>query len=175
MKPWDWVLDHYLFVSNILMLVILNLIKLSYLQTKLLLFRMISISASIFMFIFVLNLRVLTFDNLIFQIMFVCINIYESVPLLRELIPPNFNTEQKELYKKYFKKYFKPVEFNFLLTKHRRRVYKVSSSVVNKGNGFTSLFFVAKIPQDVSCNIFIRKGKHKLLDLTEYSWIGTIK
>ncbi len=133
---------------------------------------MICISASIFMCFFVMNLPVFTIDNFIFQIVFVSINIYESIPLFRNLIPPDFNPEQKELYKKYFKRYLKPVEFMYLLSKHRRRVYKVSSSVVNRGNGFSSLFFVAKVPKDIVCNIYLKKGKTKIIDIHEYSWIG---
>lgn len=134
---------------------------------------MICISASIFMCFFVIDLPVISIDNFLFQIIFVCINIYESIPLFKELIPPDFNPEQKELYKKYFKRYLKPVEFKYLLSKHRRKVYKVSSSVVNRGNGFTSLFFVSKIPKDAVCNIYLKKGKTIIIDIHQYSWIGS--
>ena len=127
------------------------------------------------MFLFVLNLKVLTIDNFLFQILFVFINIYNSIPLIKELIPPEFNPEQKELYKKYFKGFFKKVEFKYLLSKHRRRVIKVSSSFVQRGNGFTSVFFFAKFPLDEMINVFLKKGKIKIIDLQEHNWLGIIE
>jgi hypothetical protein len=102
----------------------------------------------------------------------VIINIYYSIPLLKELIPSELNEEEKIIYKKHFKKFLKRVEFKCLLECHRRRVYKVASTLVNKGNVFSSVFFLAKIPHEVHCQIILKMGRTKISNLTEYSWIG---
>jgi len=161
-------MDHYLFIANVLNL-------LSYLQTKLLLLRMMLVAASVFLCLFSFNLPTFYIDNFIFNLSFVIINIYLSIPLFKELIPPNFTEEEKEIYKKHFKKYLKAVEFKHLLGNFRRRVYKVSSSVTNRGNGFASLFFVAKMPKQTPCSITLKLGKIPINELKEFSWIGIVE
>lgn len=127
------------------------------------------------MFIFALNLPHYYLDNITFQLVFVVINIYLSVPLFNELIPPELSTEQRELYKKHFKRFFKPSEFKYLLSKARRRVYKVTTLLANRGNGFSSMFFVVSLPKNVNSSISLKQGRNKLMDLGEYSWIGKLQ
>ena len=127
------------------------------------------------MLIFSFNLPVFYIDNFIFQLSFVLINIYLSIPLFKELVPPNFDDEEKELFKKHFKKFLKPSEFKHLLSTYRRRVYKVTSRIVNKGNGFSSIFFIAKMPSKCRCSIEINSGRVVLDTLKEYSWVGIVE
>lgn len=137
---------------------------------------MMLVAASIFMLIFSLNLPTFYIDNFIFQFSFVVINIYLSIPLFNELIPPQFTDEQRNLYKSHFKKYLKPSEFKHLLSSFRRRVFKVNSSIVQRGNGFSSIFFIAKLPKkNNNCTIELRTGKIPLSQLVEYSWIGIVE
>ena len=132
---------------------------------------MVTISALIFMIFFILNLPSLNIDNLLFQITFLLININESIPLVKELLPPKFTPEQKAIFKNYFKNYLNHIEFKKLLSKHRRRVYKVTSSLLNKGNGFSSIFLVAKLQKSAN-KIVLRNSNSIIMSLTKYSWIG---
>lgn len=136
---------------------------------------MMLVAASIFMVFFSLNLRTVYIDNFLFQLSFVFIHIYLSIPLFKELIPPTFSNEQKLLYKSHFKKFFTPSEFKHLLSGVRRRVFKVSSSIVQRGNGFSSIFFIAKRPKDTACTIELKSGKNLITNLDEYSWIGIME
>jgi hypothetical protein len=136
---------------------------------------MMLVAASIFMLFFSLNLPTVFIDNFLFQLSFVFIHIYLSIPLFKELIPPTFSDEEKKLFKSHFKKYFTPSEFKHLLSGVRRRVFKVSSSIVQRGNGFSSIFFIAKKPKENPCLIELKSGKKMITNLEEYSWIGIME
>jgi hypothetical protein len=162
MKEFKFFMNEYMFLANFLLF-------LCYMQKNLLMFRLLFISACLFFLIFSLTLPVISIDTVLFNITFVLINIMFSVPLIKNLIPPKFTKEQKEIFRNHFKNYLSPVELNLLLSHHRRRILKVSTTVIKSGNEFSSLFFIAKIGKN--CRVEL-KSKRRNFDLVEYSWVG---
>ena len=134
--------DSYMFLANILFMVKIIMIKqYSYMQNQLLMLRLILISAFIFTSFMGLRYPTIFLDCQIFNLIFIVLNGYFSFKLIIKLIPPEFSTEERRLYNKYFSRYFKPHEFRKLADVARRRVYRVSSNLINQGNGFSSLFY----------------------------------
>jgi hypothetical protein len=114
-------------------------------------------------------------DCQIFNLIFIVLNGYFSFKLIIKLIPPEFSTEERRLYNKYFSRYFKPHEFRKLADVARRRVYRVSSNLINQGNGFSSLFFVVDIPDDDNISINLKIGGSVVKKLLNFAWIGIVE
>jgi hypothetical protein len=142
---------------------------LCYIQSNILMFRLLFIAACIFFTIFSITSPIIKIDLVIFNILFTLINIYLSIPLIKNLVPPEFTKEQKEMYKHHFRHYLSPVELHILLSHHKRRIFRVNSSVVKFGNEFSSLFFIAKIGKNCSVKL---KSKKLTFEAPLYSWIG---
>ena len=145
MKEIKYFMNEYIFMANAILF-------LCYLQTNLLMFRLLFIAACIFFTINALSLPVISIDAVIFNILFTFINIYLAAQLIKNLAPPNFTKEQKEIYEQHFRNYLTPMEFSKLLFYHRRRIYRVSTPIVKCGNEFSSLFFITKIGKNYSCS-----------------------
>ena len=136
-----------------------------------LLLRLILIAAALFLLFFALKLPVLYVDAIIFDLLFIIINAFLSFKLVTRLIPPQFNNEQKLLFNDYFGKILKPLEFKRLLKYHRRRVYRVNTNVITKGNCFESIFFVANMTSD-DIKIDVKINGNSITKLNNYSWVG---
>ncbi len=89
--------------------------------------------------------------------------------LVKNIVPPQFTNEQKEIFREHFKNYLNPIELNALLKSARRKIFRVTSNVIKFGNEFSSLFFIAKIGKN--CRIELKTKKRKF-ELTNYSWVG---
>jgi hypothetical protein len=163
MKEISFFTNEYIFIANMLLLF-------SYLQTNMLILRLVFVAAYIFFTIFFLTLPSIAIDNVFFSVLFCFLNIYLSIPLISLLVPPDFNQEQREIYTNHFKDYITPRELYELYQVGKRKVYKVNSCLFKAGHEFSSLFFVSKIGKN--CKIELRTGKKKLLNIKEYSWIG---
>jgi hypothetical protein len=162
MKEIGYFSNEYLFVANCLIL-------LCYLQTNMLMLRFLFIAGNMFFLIFCLTAPVIRIDSIIFNISFILINVWLTVPLINNLVPPHFTKEQREIFKNHFKNYLTPKEVEILLSYHRRKIYKVSSQIEKMGNEFSSLYFIVKIGKN--CSVYL-KSKKRSFDLHEYSWVG---
>lgn len=148
--------------------------QLSYMQSELLMLRLILISATLFMTFMSLRYPTIFIDVECFNIIFILLNAYLSFKLLMKLIPPKFTAEETKLYNDYFCRYFKPNEFKKLVGIARRRVYRVNSSIVNQGNGFSSLFFVVDIIGD-NISLELKSNGVLLKGLSKCGWIGIVE
>lgn len=135
--------------------------------------RLILISAVLFLLFFVLKLPVLYLDAILFDILFIIINAFLSFKLISRLIPPKFTDEQRRIYNEYFCKILKPLEFKRLLKYHRRRVYRVNTMAITKGNCFESIFFVAnQTSEDIKIDVKI--NGNSIARLANHSWVGKL-
>jgi hypothetical protein len=155
-------MNEYLFIANLLLF-------LCYMQSNLIMFRLLFISSCVFFLIFSLTGDTISLDTVIFNFLFTIINTILVLPLIKRLVPPHFSKEQKEIFKSHFRNYLSPIELNVLLSSARRKIYRVTTKVVKLGNDFSSLYFVAKIGK--RCKVEMKTKKRKF-ELTEYSWIG---
>jgi len=143
-------------------------------QKELLMLRLTLISATLFSFLFGLRYQTIFLDVQTFNFTFIVINSYLSFNLVMKLVPPKFSLDETNLYNKYFYRYFKPIEFRKLMDIARRRVFKVNSNIVNQGNGFSSLFFVAGIVGE-SVSINIKSNGSFIKGLNPHGWVGIVE
>jgi hypothetical protein len=165
MKEVYFFSNEYILIANLLLLF-------SYIQTNILILRLVFVAAYIFFFIFALTLPTINIDNVIFSLLFCFINIYLSIPLISSLVPPEFNQEQRDIYANHFKDYITPRELKELLQVGKRKVYRVNSCLFKPGHEFSSLFFIVRIGKN--CKVELRSSNKKRLihTITDYSWLG---
>ena len=162
MKEIKFFMNEYLFIANLLLF-------LCYLQSNLIMFRLLFIASCIFFLIFSLTGDTVSLDTVIFNFLFTIINVIFVVPLIKRLVPPHFSKEQKDIFREHFRNYLSPIELNVLLSTSRRKIFRVTSQIIKFGNEFSSLYFIAKIGK--RCRIEMKTKKRKF-ELSEYSWIG---
>lgn len=162
MKEIRLFMNEYMFLANVLLF-------LCYLQSNLLMFRLLFTGACLFLLIFSLSGDIISIDTVIFNLLFVIINIKLAIPIIKNLAPPKFTHEQKEIFKNHFRNYLTPIELNVLLKSQRRKIFRVSTPILKKGNEFSSLFFVAKVGKN--CSVELKSNK-RVFELTENSWVG---
>jgi hypothetical protein len=161
----EWVFNQYFLIAQVLNLA-------SYSQSNFLILRLIFIGSSLFFCIFTITSHPLTIDILLFNLTFFIINIWRSIPLLKELVPPNLMPELEDMYNKYFYKFMRKQEFKILFASASRQVFKISCSIVKPGNGFSSLFFLPLIPENCKA-IITQHGSDYLIN--SYCWIGILE
>jgi hypothetical protein len=162
MKEIRYFMNEYIFVAN-------SILLFCYMQTNLVMFRLLFIAACIFLTIDALSVPIISIDMVLFNMLFTFINIYLVTPLIKNLAPPNFSKEQKEIYENHFRNYLTPMELSKLLFYHRRRIFRVTTPIVKAGNEFSSLFFITNIGKN--CTVTLKSKKNKF-DLNQYSWLG---
>jgi hypothetical protein len=136
--------------------------------------RLFIVSAMIFITYFNLNLPKLYVDMLGFSLLFIIINLISSYNLFKKLIPPAFSSEEKKLYNRYFSRHFKANEYRRLLDAARRRVYKVNSTVINQGNEFNSILFVANVSSE-EISVTLKSSGTITKSLNNNSWVGLVE
>lgn len=161
----EWVFNQYFLIAQVLNLA-------SYSQSNFLILRLIFIGSSLFFVIFVVTSHPLTIDILLFNLTFFIINIWRSIPLLTDLVPPKLIPELEDMYNKYFFRFMRKQEFKILFASASRQVFKISCSIVKPGNGFSSLFFLPAIPENCKA-IITQHGSDYLLN--SYCWIGILE
>jgi hypothetical protein len=163
MKECHLLTNEYYSLANILLL-------LSYIQTNMLILRLVFIAAYIFFLLFSLTLPEVSVDGILFSIFFCFVNAYLSVPLINAQIPPEFNQEEKEIFINHFRNHLTPKELEEFLKVGKRRVYRVNSCLFKTGHEFSSLFFIVKLGK--SCKIRLKSTMIKNMNIAQYSWLG---
>ena len=128
----------------------------------------------IFLAYFSIKGSIIFLDSFLFSILFILINAFSSFKLFKKLIPPNFTTEEIKFYKRYFSKHFTLNEYRKLIDCARRRVYKINTTIVNTGNEFSSIFFLADInTEDISVDLKVNGQTTRILE--NNSWVGIVE
>jgi hypothetical protein len=136
--------------------------------------RLILISATLFSTFMGWRYPTIYLDVQTFNLIFIILNGYLSFKLIMKLIPPKFSSEERKLYNRYFSRYFRPNEYRKLLDYSRRRVYRVNSTIVNTGNGFSSLFFVVDISDD-NVKLELKINGNVIKSLSTFGWVGIVE
>lgn len=167
MVEYTYLSDSYLFISNLLFL-------LSYCQKQLLLLRLTLVSATAFWMMMGLRYPVAFYDVIIFNVIFIIINLYLSFKMIIKLVPPKFSPEERKLYNQYFSKCFKPNEFKKLMECSRRKVYKVNTNVITQNTSFYALILIVDL---IGKNVKIDLKVNGIVvsKLHQHSWVGIVE
>ena len=112
-------------------------------------------------------------DTLLFNSLFILINIYQSYPLLLEYIEIKLDPLEQKVYEENFKNYLSKRKFRTLISKSVLRFYSEEAEITHSGNSFTTLYYIALI--DSSTEVVLLKDNIEIYTLKENSWVGIIE
>lgn len=148
---------------------LLNLV--SYYQSNFLILRILFLGSATFYCIYAATSDIVIIDFLVFNIIFFFINLSRSITLFKEIIPPNLTNEEADIYNSYLGKYMKKNEMKTLFSIASKQIYKVSCTLVNPGNGFSSIYLIYRIP--VNSEVLVTfEGVHKQ---SNFAWVGILE
>ena len=113
-------------------------------------------------------------DTISFNGLFILINIYLSIPLLREVLPVNLSSIEEEIYERDFKQHMSKRQFLHFFSHFKSDQIKANGTeIIKEGNPFSGLIYISKT--NSSCKVEISNNGKKLKDLHGGSWIGVIE
>ena len=114
-------------------------------------------------------------DTAIFNAVFIAINIYQIVRLLKKMVPPVLDSKEEIIYERDFKEVFTRQQYKLLLSKSRKDYYSNNISQLCKtGQTFKELIYLAYIHEGYSVILEDQFGK-LISILKPGSWIGIIE
>jgi hypothetical protein len=113
-------------------------------------------------------------DTVVYNSLFIIINLYNSIPLFKELLPVSLTTIEEESYQRDFKDFLSRREFKYFISHFKKNESSPEQpQIVNKGTKFEGLIYVAKINK--GSEIFIIKDNEKVKSLREGAWLGVVE
>jgi hypothetical protein len=146
---------------------------LSYVFTNILFLRIFLILASVFFITFACVIGNIFLDSIVFNVVFILINIYQSIPLFIDYIEVKLDPLEEKIYEENFKRYLSRRKFKTLISKSVLRFYSGESEITHSGNSYTCLYYIALI--DPSVDVVLLKDNVEIYTLKENSWVGIIE
>jgi hypothetical protein len=134
---------------------------------------MFLILASIFFICFSCITGDVFVDMLVFNIVFILINILQLIRLFSIYIKVPLDPLEEKVFENYFKEYLPRTKFKELIRKADLRYFGDGSQICNFGNSFTSLFYVGLIHNGYEVKLY--REDIEFYNLEEDSWIGTVE
>jgi hypothetical protein len=148
----------------------------SYLNINVLVFRFWLIVSAIF-FIVWCNVpeRAVQVDQLVFNVLFIIINIVQMIPLARQIWPVSLTPLEEKIFDRDFHIQMNKRQFKRFYERVRIQNFKTDkASICTYGSNFDSMIYIAKLSPGWKVCLYDKNGE-KLQELTEGSWIGTIE
>ena len=113
-------------------------------------------------------------DTLIYNALFIFINLYNSIPLFKEVLPVKMTSTEELCYARDFKDFLTRREFKYFISHFKKTNASLDqTAIINKGMYFQCLIYIAKINK--GSNVYITKDIEKIKSLKEGSWLGIIE
>ena len=111
-------------------------------------------------------------DTFCFNIIYVLINIYQIIRLLKKKVPPKFNELENAIYERDFKDVFSKNEFKMLINKSRVEYLSSNESQICKvGQSFKEIVYVADIHEGFT--VELKDANNNFVsNVQPGSWIG---
>lgn len=166
-------INHYLFHMANAFLVLSNV------QIHILFLRLVLILASVCFILWgwiVLQdiFGLIFIDLVLWNLAFIVINIFYSIPLIKDMIPIWLKGEMKKIYEKMFKKKLSKKEFAYLMSfAKQKHVSMVNSNIITQGNPYEELLMLWNIPKGKT--VTLRKKDKPIIDLQETNFVGMLE
>lgn len=109
---------------------------------------------------------------MIFNFLFIAINVYQIIRLIKKKIPPKFTLLEEEVYNRDFKEVFSRNEFNLLKSYGRMEYLSSNESQICKvGQSFKEIIYIAQIHEGFSVELYDASGMF-VSEVKQGSWIG---
>ena len=152
------------------------LILLSYINVNILVFRtLLILAAMLFMIWGCQEVRAVQVDTLIFNSVYIIINIVQSIPLVKQILPVKLTDQETEIYERDFKAHMGVRQFKHFIQRFKSETVMPSNkNLIATGSPFRYLIYIAKI--NPGYKVFLASPTdYHVKDVTEGSWIGTIE
>lgn len=157
----------YLAYSSLLM---------SYVNINILIFRFWLTFASIWFVVWgFIPERSVQIDTVVYNLIYVIINIVYCIPLIKKYLPAKLTPFEKEIYERDFNGNMSEKQFKFMIKRFESEsVYAKNTQLCRAGNTFKYLIYIAKIHPGWRVNL-IGINDELMIELREGSWIGIIE
>jgi len=148
----------------------------SYLTTNVLILRLNLILSAIAFIIWacIYPTTAVQVDTVVYNSLFIIINLYNSIPLFKELLPVSLTTIEEVCYQRDFKDFLSKREFKYFISHFKKKQSTQDQpQIVNKGTKFEGLIYVSKINKGLE--IYITKDNEKVKSLREGAWLGVVE
>lgn len=135
--------------------------------------RIILILASIFLTLHAIIMGRVFVDMVIFNIIFIIINIVYSIPLVYKKLKVNLNPIEERIYLREFGNVMDRYTFRKLIRKAKLVIKKKDEHVVKLNDKFDCLYYVALLNPSYTVDYY--KEGEKIFSVKENSWIGVIE
>ena len=149
---------------------------LSYININILIFRFWIVLSAVFFVVWgCVPSRAVQVDTLVFNCLFIIINIVQSIPLVKQIWPVKLKPLEEEIYERDFSGQMSKKQFKRFIDKFKCYTYQADNSqlCVVKSE-FEHLIYIAKLNPGWKVNL--RNDRNSsITELFEGSWVGTIE
>lgn len=151
-------------------------ILLSYININILVFRFWLIISAIFFILWgFAPERAIQLDSVLFNLVYIVINIIYSIPLARQVWPVKLTEFEDEIYRRDFHEQMNRKQFKRFINEFKQQSLGVNNTqLCSANNDFEHLIYIAKLEPGWKI-ILNRDGENKVNELMEGAWIGTIE
>jgi hypothetical protein len=150
----------------------------SYINVNILVFRFWLVMSAIFFIIWGCEPeRAVQIDTIVFNSLYIIINIIQSIPLIKQIWPVKLTPLEQEIFDKddKFKNHMNIRQFKHFISKFAIQTYNGNNqNIITNGDNFIHLFYIAKISPGWKVNL-IKNNKVEVTELKEGSWIGSLE
>lgn len=147
----------------------------SYININVIVFRFWLIMASIFFIIWaLLPKNAVQIDVLVFNSVFILINIIMMIPLVKQVWPVKLTPLEQELFERDFIAHMNKKQFKRFISKFKALKYKDRAQLCANRSQFTHLFYIAKLYPGWKINLK-SSSDVSFKNISEGGWIGTIE
>jgi len=145
---------------------------LSYIQVNFFYLRLVLICSSIFFVIWGWEILAVALDLVIWNLVFIVINLILAIPLFLRWLPVRLTTREQLIYEQNFKMFFTKSHFKILMRYAQIQTYYSPIELATKGNPIESYIFVHFVSKEAE--VIIKKENHILGSMNNGSWVGII-
>jgi len=148
----------------------------SYININILVFRIFLTLAAVFFIIFgSVPERAVQVDTVVFNAVYILINIFQSIPLVKQIWPVKLTEFEEEIYERDFKDHMNKRQFKKFIKEFKTQTFDAPNShLCDINSQYGHLIYVAKLSPKWKINLK-RNETSKIHELTESSWIGIIE
>jgi hypothetical protein len=114
-------------------------------------------------------------DTVVFNAIYIIINIWQSIPLIKQIWPVRLTPIEDTMFKRNFQYFMTIRQFKHFITKFQSDTYRSNKcQIVSVDQNFTGLYYIAKIDKGYEVGLEGRNDT-ALKMLGEGAWVGIIE
>ncbi len=146
----------------------------SYLNVNILIFRLFLIGASLMFIMGAILFGYIWLDSILFNVVMISINVYYSIPLIKQKIEIKLSDKEDVIFKNCFSKCMDKRTFKKILDSSSCYHIANNNFLVQQGNAYNGVYLVAYLHPSHSVNIYENNEKINV-EASYFKWLGLIE